>query len=162
MRHRPAALALILAAALGFTAASAQAEELYKCTDEKGAVAIQSEPCPKGSTQVWKREVVREPEPSPEELAARAELARAEAERAANQARLAELERQDAEARRADAARAAAGDATRRKSECRLAHEFNDQALAFPRLQLTERQKAVLKEWVVEQCRDPDAPQADT
>lgn len=162
MRPCSAVYPLGLATVLALAASPARAEELYKCTDEKGAVAIQSDPCPKGSTQVWKREVVREPEPSPEELAARAELARAEAERAANQARLAELERQDAQARRADAARAAAGDATRRKSECRLAHEFNDQALAFPRLQLTERQKAVLKEWVVEQCRDPDAPQADT
>ena len=63
---------------------------------------------------------------------------------------------------RAEAARAAPQEPLRRKSDCRLAHEFNDQALAFPRLQLTERQKAVLKEWVVEQCRDPDAPQAET
>ncbi len=162
MRLPPIVLAWPLAGALSVATAPSLAEELYKCTDEKGGVAIQSEPCPKGSTQVWKREVVREPEPSPEDLAARAELARAEAERAANQARLAELERQADEVRRAEAARAAPQEPLRRKSDCRLAHEFNDQALAFPRLQLTERQKAVLKEWVVEQCRDPDAPQAET
>ncbi len=143
-------------AALCLAAAPAAAESLYKCTDDKGGVSIQSEPCPKGSTQVWKREATPEAGPSAEELAARAELARAEAARAAEQARLAEAARAEAEAQRAEAARRAA--APGRKSECRLAHEFNDQALAFPGLDLSERQKAVLKEWVVAQCRDTDPP----
>ena len=36
-------------------APAARAEALYRCEDGKGAVSIQSEPCPKGMTQVWKR-----------------------------------------------------------------------------------------------------------
>lgn len=141
-------------------APAAQAEALHKCTDDKGAVSIQSAPCPRGSTQVWRRETVPEPGPAPEALAARAELARAEAERAAEQARLAELARQAAEARRAEEARRASEPPVI-KSDCRLAHEFNDRALSLPFLDLNEGQRARLRDWVIETCRDPDAPVAE-
>ena len=56
-------------------AGPAAAESLYKCTDKQGAVSIQSEPCPAGSTQAWKRDATPEAGPSVEELAARAALA---------------------------------------------------------------------------------------
>ena len=94
MIARPALLAALL-----LVSQLAGAEALYKCTDAKGFVSIQSEACPKGSTQVWKREATPDPAPSPEELAARAALAQAEAERIAETARLAEERRKAAQAR---------------------------------------------------------------
>lgn len=160
MQTRPLVLALVL------LSPAVQAEALYKCTGPQGAVSIQSDPCPKGSTQVWKRDATPDPGPTPEELAARAALAEAEAQRAAEQARLAEearladQARRDAEAQRL--ADEAAGRPPERKSECTQAHDFNDAALAKPWLELSEYQKRRLKEWVIEQCRDPDAPVAET
>ena len=156
----------ILALALVLAAPSVQAEALYKCTDAAGAVSIQSSACPRGSTQVWKREANPDPEPTPEQLAARAALAEAEAQRTAElareaeAARLAEQAEREAEAKRL--ADEAAGIRPERKSECTLAHDFNDAALAKPWLELSAYQQRRLKEWVIEQCRDPDAPVADS
>ncbi|WP_146908157.1 DUF4124 domain-containing protein [Arenimonas daejeonensis] len=152
-------LALVLAAP------AVRAEALYKCTDAAGAVSIQSSPCPKGSTQVWKRDATPDPGPTPEQLAARVALAEAEAQRAAEQAREAEALRLAEEAKReAEAQRLAdeaAGLRPERKSECTLAHDFADAAAAKPWLQLSDFQQRRLREWVIEQCRDPDAPVAD-
>jgi hypothetical protein len=159
MLTRSLVLALMLAAPM------AQAEALYKCTAAGGAVSIQSDPCPKGSTQVWKRDATPDPGPTPEALAARAALAEAEAQRAAEQARLAEAARlEDLAKREAEAKRLAdeaAGRIPDRKSECTLAHEFSDAVAAKPWLQLGDAQQRSLREWVIEQCRDPDAPVAD-
>lgn len=158
MPRRLPALALLLLAPL------AQAESLYKCTDAKGAVSIQSEPCSRGSTQVWKRDAVPEAGPTPEELAARAQLAQAQADEAAQAARLAEQQRLAAQARRDEETRArleeAAGRIPERKSECTLAHDFSDAAAAKPWLELTQAQSERIKRWVVDTCRDPDAPVA--
>jgi len=149
---------LLLALLLG--APPAVAGTLYRCTDAQGAVSIQSEPCPRGSTQDWKREAAPEPAPSAEELAARAALAQAEADRVAEQARLAEEQRLLEQARRDEAARQAALDTSRgppaRKSECTLAHEFSDAAAAKPWLELTQAQRERIRNWVINECRDPD------
>lgn len=158
-------LTRFLVLALVLVAPAARAEALYKCTDAAGAVSIQSNPCPKGSTQVWKREATPDPEPTPEQLAARAALAEAEAQRAAEQerqaeaARLAEEAEREAEAKRL--ADEAAGIRPERKSECTLAHDFADAVAAKPWLELGDFQQRRLREWVIEQCRDPDAPVAD-
>jgi hypothetical protein len=48
-------LLLILAPAV-------HAGTLYKCSDPKGAVTIQSDPCPAGSTEVWKRDSAPAPQ----------------------------------------------------------------------------------------------------
>lgn len=156
----------LLLLALTLAAPAVRAESLYKCADAQGAISIQSSACPKGSTEVWKRDSTPEAGPSPEELAARAALAQADAQRLAEQARLAEEKRlaeqaeRDAEAkRRADEA---AGVRPARKSDCTLAHDFNDAATAKPWLELTEMQQRRLRDWVIEQCRDPDAPVAET
>ncbi|KFN50151.1 hypothetical protein P873_07900, partial [Arenimonas composti TR7-09 = DSM 18010] len=61
---------------------------LYKC-DAGGAITIQSDPCPRGAVEVWRRDATPEAGPTPEELAARAALAQAQAQRAAEEARLA-------------------------------------------------------------------------
>ncbi len=156
MTARPGLLlALLLASPL------AGAEALYKCTDAKGFVSIQSEACPKGSTQVWKREATPDPAPSPEELAARAALAQAEAERVAETARLAEQRRLEAQARvdedkRLREAVANAVTPPPRKSECTKAHDFNDLAQQLAWLELTQLQRERMQRWVIEQCRDPD------
>lgn len=143
----------------------AAAESLFKCTGPNGEVSIQSEPCPKGSTQVWKREATPDPGPSPEELAARAALAEAEALRAAELARQAEETRRAEAARRAAEAQRradeAAGKPPERTSDCTKAHDFNDAALAKDWLELSDFQKRRLRDWVIEACRDPDAPVAD-
>ncbi|MBW8311515.1 MAG: hypothetical protein K0M64_05710 [Rhizobium sp.] len=139
-------------------AGPAAAESLYKCTDRQGAVSIQSEPCPAGSTQAWKRDATPEAGPSVEELAARAALADAEARRAAETARLAEEARLAEQARLEQQARQRAAEASGErpptKSECTQAHDFSDAVLAKDWLQLDETQKANLRQWVVEQCKD--------
>ena len=86
--------ALLLSAGLAALclAPPARAEALYRCEDGKGAVSIQSEPCPKGMTQVWKRETAPDPEPTPEARAAQAAAAEAEVQRQEEAARLARLE----------------------------------------------------------------------
>lgn len=160
------ALRMLVLIALLLAAPGLRAEALYKCTDPKGAVSIQSDACPKGSTQVWKREATPDPGPTSEELAARAALAQAEADRAAEAARLAEAQRLAWQARRDEEARlraaeAAAGPAPR-KSECTLAHDFSDAAAAKPWLELTQAQRERIQRWVIEQCRDPEAPVADS
>jgi hypothetical protein len=150
-------------------AAPVRAESLYKC-DADGAVTIQSEPCPKGSTQVWMRETTPDPGPTAEELAAKAALAAAEAQQLAERARLAEQERIAELLRRDDEARLRAAEAEggkrpERKSGCTLAHEFQDAALAKEWLNLSQTQRDRLRAWVIEQCKDPlgrplDAPTA--
>jgi hypothetical protein len=150
----------IFVLALLVVSAPAFAGTLYRCTDAQGAVSIQSDPCPRGSTQDWKREAAPEPGPSPEELAARAALAQAEAERVAEQARLAEEQRLLEQARREEAVRQATRETSSeppaRKSECTLAHEFSDAAAAKPWLALTQSQRESIRSWVIATCRDPD------
>lgn len=162
MRALPRIIGSVLLAAF---APPAAAESLYKCTGAQGAVSIQSEPCPKGSTQVWKREATPDPAPSAEELAARAALAEAEALRSAELARQADQERLAEKARRAAAERRradeAAGRPPERTSDCTKAHDFNDAALAKDWLELSDFQKRRLRDWVIETCRDPDAPGAE-
>lgn len=148
-------LAALLALVLG--SPSAVAGSLYRCTDAQGAVSIQSEPCPRGSTQDWKRDAAPEPAPSPEEIAARAALAQAEAERVAELARLAEEQRLLEQARQQEAARQAEAGSTptARKSECTLAHEFSDAVAAKTWLDLTPDQRERIRNWVINECRDP-------
>lgn len=66
MRYRFLMLLLLLAAS------QANASALYKCEGPKsGEISIQSDPCPAGSKQIWKRDGTPEPEPSSEQLQAR-------------------------------------------------------------------------------------------
>ncbi len=150
----------ILLIALLLVSPMAAAEALYKCTDPQGAVSIQSEPCAKGSSEVWKREATPDPEPSQEEWAARTALAQAEAQRIAETARLAEQRRLDAQARIDDDKRLREAVASAvpppRKSECTKAHDFNDLAGQLAWLELTQAQREGIKRWVVVTCRDPD------
>ena len=165
--HRPAGASgtsvfarRVLLIALALASPICSAEALYKCSDALGAVSIQSEPCPKGSSQVWKREATPDPAPSPEELAARVALAQAEADRVAEAARLAEQRRLEAQARVDEDKRLREAVASAvpppRKSECTQAHDFHDMALTLTWLELNQAQREGIKRWVVQQCRDPD------
>lgn len=49
--------------------AAADKAELFKCVDAAGATSIQSSPCAKGSTQVWRRDATPEAAPTPEQVA---------------------------------------------------------------------------------------------
>ena len=58
IRSKAWALLLLAAAA---PVAAADTAELFKCVDAVGVTSIQSEPCAKGSTQVWRRDATPEP-----------------------------------------------------------------------------------------------------
>ena len=81
-------LGLLLAGAalaLPMTAAAEETKMLYKCVNDKGVAAIQSKPCPAGTTQEWKRASDSEPKPNPQDVAA------ANAREARNQQQVREL-----------------------------------------------------------------------
>jgi hypothetical protein len=81
--------ALFLLAAGAFALPSAAAAEetkmLYKCVNAKGGSAIQSKPCPAGSSEAWKRAAEAEPKPTAQDVAA------AQARDARNQQQVREL-----------------------------------------------------------------------
>jgi hypothetical protein len=81
------ALALALAGmlALPLSAAAEETKVLYKCVNAKGVVAIQSKPCPAGSTEAWKRASESEPKPT------QADIAAAQAREARNRQQVSEL-----------------------------------------------------------------------
>ena len=87
-----ATLALALAACALALPAAAAAEEtkvLHKCVDAKNVTSIQANPCPKGSTEVWKRDAQTEPKQTPADIAAAREReARNQAEVAQQSAEL--------------------------------------------------------------------------
>ena len=66
MRH-PFRCSLVL---LLITAPVAQAGMLYKCATSKGEVTIQSDPCPAGSTEVWKRDSAPAPQQTLQQVVA--------------------------------------------------------------------------------------------
>jgi len=81
------ALFLLAAGALALPSAAAAEETkmLYKCVNAKGVSAIQSKPCPSGSTEEWKRAAEAEPRQSAQDVAA------AQAREARNQQQVREL-----------------------------------------------------------------------
>jgi hypothetical protein len=56
--------------ALPLAASAEDTKTLYKCVNAKGVSAIQSKPCPAGSTEAWKRAAESEPKPTAQEVAA--------------------------------------------------------------------------------------------
>ncbi len=56
---------------------AAEAGMLYKCSTPKGAVTIQSDPCPTGSTEVWKRDSAPAPQPTLQQVVGNPPPARA-------------------------------------------------------------------------------------
>lgn len=143
---------LLLAAA---PAAAADKAELFKCVDGAGVTSIQSAPCAKGSTQVWRRDATPEPAPTPEQAA------QAQARRERDQRAVRELSeeverklkppapkpppREDAPV--ADAATPDAPD------RCEQAQEFAAQLREKSWLDLSDDQVRRLYAWVGTQCQ---------
>ena len=142
---------------------SALAQSLYRCVTPAGAVSIQSDPCPAGSTQVWKRDATPEPERTPEQLAAiAAQQARIEQDARAL-SRMAGTAHAPLEPTPAPVAAPVATPAPVVAPEpapptgpCRSAHEFATTARGHTWLELSDAQRYRMDEWVAQQCRDPE------
>ena len=151
------------AALLSVPSALAGKNVLYKCVDAAGVTSIQSDGCPAGSTEAWRREAVPEPAPTPEQAA------QAEAKRLRDQQTVRELseivERKLQPAVPAPAASVAAAAAPSATSEqakqqaevdaCQAAQDFAGSIRGKDWLGLTEDQVRRLYSWVVEQCKSP-------
>jgi hypothetical protein len=148
------ALAWLLLAA---PAAAADKSELFKCVDAAGVTSIQSAPCAKGSTQVWRRDAAPEAPPTPEQ-AAQAQARRERDERTVRELSQ-EVERKlkptpPVEERAPEAAAAKAGDAPADAPDrCAQAQEFAAQVREKEWLSLSEDQVRRLYGWVATQCQ---------
>lgn len=141
---------------LGLAAPLATAGDLYKCSGPNREVAIQSDPCPKEWTQVWKRDAAPELPPSDDQLRAlqdRRERELAEAEAMSRLAGTARLESVDKP--RAKPKQPKASEPEPPQHDCRKAHAFADALREKAFLELSNYQLSRLSEWVAEQCREP-------
>ena len=153
MRGAWAAIGLLSAAPV----LAADKAELFKCVDAAGVTSIQSAPCAKGSTQVWRRDAAAEAPPTPEQ-AAQAQARRERDERTVRELSQ-EVERKlkpapPAEPRAAEPATpkpdAAPADAPDR---CAQAQEFAAQLREKQWLALSDDQVRRLYGWVATQCQ---------
>ena len=133
---------------------------LYKCVNAVGVTSIQSDGCPAGSTEAWRREAAPEPAPTPEQAA------QAEAKRMRDQQTVRELseivERKLQQSMPAPATSAAVaapavgseqGKDQAAVDACRAAQDFAGSIRGKEWLGLSEDQIRRLYSWVVEQCK---------
>lgn len=151
MRLALAAVALLAIAPVAFAGKTAQ---LYKCVSAAGVISIQSDACPAGSTQAWRRDAAPEPVPTPEQVA------QAEAKRQRDQQTVRELSDQvdrKLQASTAPVAPAnpapAAAAAPAASDPCQLAQAFAGSVREKEWLALTDEQVRRLYGWVAEQCK---------
>lgn len=154
---RDLSLLLMLFAFATPTAASS----LYRCVGADGSESIQSQACPKGSKQVWKRDATPQAEPTPEQVASQQARREREAADARELARLAGTLRVDAPPPAAPpptpapAPVPAVETAEMPKGPCRRAHEFSDAVRDKAWLEMRDDQLRRLDDWVAGQCRPP-------
>ena len=148
--------ALVLLASMP---AGAQKAELFKCEDPAGVISIQSDPCAKGSTQVWRRDATPEAAPSAEQ-AAEAQARRERQQREVRQlsetvkSQLAESTgTAPAPPAEPEPAAATAPAAPPPVDPCVAAADFAAQLRAKVWLELSEEQLRRLYGWVNEQCK---------
>lgn len=147
---------VLLAAASGQSAAAEKSSVLYKCVTPAGVISIQSEACPKGSTEAWRRDATPDPAMTPEQLA------QADAKRQRDQQtvrELSEIVERKLQPQPAPGARRKPAD---EEAEPAAIADPCDQAQVFaaslrdkPWLALTEDQTRRLYGWVAEQCKTP-------
>ena len=147
---------------LALPAAAADKAELFKCVDAKGATSIQSAPCAKGSTQVWRRDATPEAAPTPEQQA------QAQARKERDQRTVRELGEDVARklappaptpARPPEAPAVAVADAAVARDRCGLAQDFAAQLREKSWLELSDDQVRRLYAWVATQCQpEPSEP----
>ena len=152
---RRIAIATALASAsclLPVSVSAADKSALFKCVDPTGVTSIQSEPCPKGSTQAWRRDATPERPPTPDQAA------QAEAKRLRDQQTVRELseivERRSRPqpAEPMEEARPKAADA-KPLTACESAMEFSASVRDKQWLALTDEQMQRIYRWVAEQCK---------
>jgi hypothetical protein len=152
-RRMWAAAWLLLAA----PAAAAEKAELFKCVDAAGVTSIQSAPCAKGSTQVWRRDAAPEAPPTAEQ-AAQAQARRERDERTVRELSQ-EVERKlkpapPRDERAPEPAAPTADDAPAEAPDrCAQAQEFAAQVREKEWLGLSEDQVRRLYGWVATQCQ---------
>lgn len=149
-----ATLAGVALAGLVATAGARAADksELFKCVDGAGVVSIQSEPCAKGSTQVWRRDATPEPPPSPEQAAQAEARIRRDQQAVRELSEIVERKLKPTpeaapEDRRAEPPPSAAPTA------CEAAQDFAASVQGKPWMELSESQTRRLYGWVSEQCK---------
>jgi hypothetical protein len=154
IRHPPIALVLI---ALFAAAGTTRAATLYKCVGASGLESIQSDPCRKGETQLWKRDATPEAPLSPEQAAALQARRDRESADARAMSEVAGTSRAPAPvvAPAPPPPPVVAAVAETPKGPCRRAHEFSDQVRSNDWLDMRDDQLRRLDSWVAEQCRDP-------
>ena len=158
--------ALLLCAALLSmpTAFAADKNMLYKCVDATGVVSIQSEPCPKGSTQAWKRDATPEPPLTAEQAAQIEAKTRRDQQTVREQLEIVDRKLQppapaavpEPAAKAADEAASVPGEPAREAvgvDPCEAAQEFAGSVRDKAWLALTEEQTRHLYSWVAEQCK---------
>ncbi len=154
----PARAAAVLFLLL-FASPGVQAATLYKCVSAGGLDSIQSDPCPKGATQVWKRDATPDPPPTPEQAAALQARRDRESADARLMSQVAGTSRIVAPAPAPPpppppVAAAPLVDAP--KGPCRRASEFAADLRAKDWLEMRDDQLRRLSDWVATQCRDPE------
>lgn len=136
---------------------AATKNQLYKCVTTAGVTSIQSVPCPKGSTEEWRRDATPEPPPTPEQAAL------AEAKILRDQQTVRELSEVVEKKLRPPpptpdlpaAATAAAGSEQAAVDACQEAQAFASSLRDKAWLGLTGEQLQRLYTWVAEQCKVP-------
>ena len=155
-----AAVLIAASSALSASAAATTAtasHSLYKCVDAKGVVSIQSNPCPAGSTQTWRRDAQHVPPLTPEQQDI------ADVRRAKDQQRVRELSAiVDRKLRAATAPPPMQSARTAETSEtpmdpCQSAQAFAGELRDKTWLGLTEEQIRRVYGWVSDQCKLPAA-----
>ena len=149
------AIATALASAsclLPVSVSAADKSALFKCVDPTGVTSIQSEPCPKGSTQAWRRDASPERPPTPDQAA------QAEAKRLRDQQTVRELS--EIVERRSRPAppepvleEKPKVEAAKPPTACEAAQEFSASVRDKQWLALTDEQMQRIFRWVTEQCK---------
>ena len=136
----------------------AAAETLYKCQSANGETSVQSKPCPKGSTQVWRRDATPDPVPTPEQLQAAEQRRQQDTQNAKALSVIAGTAPPEAEPAPPPPPPKPpepVADDNRPKGPCRRAHEFADAIRANNAwLEMRDDQLFRLDGWVAEQCRE--------
>lgn len=150
-----AACAAFVVASLATSGArAADKAELFKCVDAASVVSIQSEPCAKGSTQVWRRDATPEPAPSPDQAALAEAKVRRDQQTVRELSEIVERKLKPVPEPEPDTRRVEAPSRSE-PTACEAAQDFAASLQGKPWLELTETQTRRLYGWVSEQCKSP-------
>ncbi len=131
---------------------AAEKSELFKCVDAAGVTSIQSEPCARGSTVVWRRNATPEPRPTPDQTA----LAEAKRLRDMQTVReLSEIVERRSRPQPPEPVEEAKAKAAEAKplTACESAMEFSGSVRDKQWLALSDDQMQRIYRWVAEQCK---------